>query len=164
MANVSRRAAEKLRVFLLSPSGISENIAAMTELEGIALPDLPPERVQLAAAPPEVADKVSGGRYPSVNIYCEKYTNQLREKFRVFSGTAQLCAEVRYSQDRLEGLTERLEVFSDAITRVLDQRRGDWGDGMFFTGGYVAEFGPVKQGGRNFVQSAKVRFEVEISI
>ena len=41
-----------------------------------------------------------------------------------------------YSQDRLEGLEEPLEIDVDAVMRMLDQSRGDWGDGMFYTGGY----------------------------
>jgi hypothetical protein len=34
---------------------------------------------------------------------------------------------------------------------------------MFYAGGYDVEFGPVKRGGKNFLQSAKVSFEVDVS-
>ena len=50
-----------------------------------------------------------------------------------------------------------------AITQVLDNSRGDWGDGVFFAGGYEVAFGGIKHGGRNFLQIAKVAFVLEIS-
>lgn len=111
----------------------------------------------------EIAEKSAGVSYPSFQIYCEKLTNSLREKFRTFSGTARMAIEARASQDRIEGLEDRLYVYVDAITNLLDASRGDLGQGMFYTGGYEVTFGAVKQGGKNFLQTAKVVFEVEIS-
>jgi len=49
------------------------------------------------------------------------------------------------------------------VTQVLDANRGSWGQGMFFTGGYEVKFDPVQHGGRNFLQVAKVTFEVDLS-
>jgi hypothetical protein len=49
------------------------------------------------------------------------------------------------------------------VTQVLDQNRGDWGEGMYYTGCYEATFGPVKHGGLNFIQIGKVTFEVGVS-
>ena len=74
-----------------------------------------------------------------------------------------MAIEVRHSQDRLEGLQDALELYVDAATHVLDASRGDWGDGMFYGGGYQVTFGAVKQGGRNFIQVAKVTFEIGVS-
>lgn len=34
---------------------------------------------------------------------------------------------------------------------------------MFYAGGYKVEFGPVKRGGRNFIQAAKITFELDVS-
>ena len=103
-------------------------------------------------------------KYPTLLLYCEKITNDLREKFRTFSGKAHLVVEVRMSQDRIEGLGKLLEIYVDTVTRILDQNRGDWGNGMFYTGGYEAAFGEIQHGGRNFIQTAKIRFEVAVSI
>jgi hypothetical protein len=72
--------------------------------------------------------------------------------------------EVRSSQDRLEGLERQVQLYVDAVTAVLDRRRGDWGDGLFYGGGYEAAFGPVKRGGKNYVQTAKITIEVDVSI
>jgi hypothetical protein len=46
---------------------------------------------------------------------------------------------------------------------VLDSNRGSWGQGVFFTGGYEVSFDPVQHGGRNFLQVARVSFEVDLS-
>ena len=74
-----------------------------------------------------------------------------------------MAIEVRHSQDRLDGLQDALELYADAVTQVLDANRGDWGDGMFYGGEYEVAFGAVKQGGKNFIQVAKVTFEIGVS-
>ena len=51
------------------------------------------------------------------------------------------------SQDRLEGLERLLDIHVDAVTRILDQNRGDWGNGMFYSGGYEAVLGEMVHGG-----------------
>ena len=112
---------------------------------------------------PEIAEKSTGAVYPTFHVYCDKVNNVLREKFRKFSGTARMTVEVRASQDRLEMLEQRLGVYVDAVTAVLDANRGDWGLGMFYTGGYDIAIAPVRQGGRNFLQIAKVSFDVQVS-
>jgi hypothetical protein len=56
-----------------------------------------------------------------------------------------------------------LQLYVDAVTQVLDSNRGTWGQGMFFTGGYAVNFDAVQHGGSNFVQVAKVSFEVDLS-
>jgi hypothetical protein len=111
----------------------------------------------------DLAEKTAGVRYPVVNIYCEKIINDHKEKFRTFSGRVQVAAEIRLSQDRLTGLTDALETFVDAVSDVLAKNRGDWGDGMFYGGAYEVIFTAIKHGGKNFIQSAKVTFDVEVS-
>jgi hypothetical protein len=74
-----------------------------------------------------------------------------------------MVVEARVSQDRLDQIETNLQGFVDAITQVLDNSRGDWGDGTFFDGAYEVNFGGVKHGGRNFLQIAKVVFVLEIS-
>ena len=49
-------------------------------------------------------------------------------------------------------------------TDVLDKKRGSWTGGVFYTGGYEIQFSPIKRGGRNFVQSAKVELTVNVSV
>ena len=114
-------------------------------------------------APVALMEKSSAVKYPVVLVYSDRVQNLLTEKFRNFSGKVRTVAEVRASQDRIEGLEERVRLYVDAVTQVLDANRGDWGQGMFFTGGYEVKFDPVQHGGRNVLQVAKVVFEVDLS-
>ncbi len=72
--------------------------------------------------------------------------------------------EARVTHDRLEELSRRLELYVEAVTEVLDSHRGDWGGGVFYAGGYEVTFGASKHGGKNFLQTAKVTFDVDVSI
>jgi hypothetical protein len=120
-----------------------------------------PMRAQNAAA--DLVERSGTVKYPLVNVYCEKIVNDLREKFRSFSGSVQIAIELRHSQDRLEGMEEALEQQTDAVTKALSASRGDWGDGMFYGGGYEVSFGRTARGGKNFTQVAKVTFEIGVS-
>ena len=71
---------------------------------------------------------------------------------------------MRVTHDRLEGLDQMAQAYVDALTQVLDSNRGDWGDGLFYTGGYTVTYQPVKHGGKNFLQTAKVSFDLQVSV
>jgi hypothetical protein len=142
---------------------LNSGLAALTQGGiGLASPlDAAQVRSQNVAA--DVAERSAPVQYPAVNVYCEKIVNSLREKFRTFSGGVQMAIELRHSQDRLDGLQDALELYTDALTQVLNAGRGDWGDGMFYGGAYEVSFGPVKKGGKNYIQVAKVTFEIGVS-
>jgi len=164
MANIGTRSTTKFLELLKTPSGLSENLAAVAELQGVTLPAISEKQIFTQNVAQEFVERSLEVKYPTLLLYCEKITNDLREKFRTFSGKAYLAIEVRVSQDRIEGLERSLEIYVDTVTRILDQNRGDWGNGMFYTGGYEAVFGEMKHGGRNFIQTGKIRFEVAVSI
>ena len=111
----------------------------------------------------EISDKVGYVQYPALLVYCDKLSNTLKEKFRSFSGKAHVVVEVRHSQDTLPGLDSTVQVYADAVCALLDDSRGDWGSGLFYGGGYEVSFEPMGRGGRNFLQRAKVGFDVEVS-
>ena len=111
----------------------------------------------------ELAERSQGAKYRVVQVYPDRVRNTLTEKFRNFSGKVRMVAEVRISQDRLEGLEDRLRLYVDAVTQVLDSNRGSWGQGAYYAGGYEAAYEPVRHGGKNFLQIAKVTFEVDLS-
>ena len=164
MANVGTIATSRLLQLLLTPAGLKENLAAVAEMQGLTLPPVGVKQVLTQNAAQELIERSLDVKYPTILLYCEKITNDLREKFRTFSGKAQMTLEVRVSQDRVEGLEKLLGIYVDTVTRILDQNRGDWGNGMFYTGGYEATFGEMAHGGRNFIQTGKINFEVVISI
>ena len=88
---------------------------------------------------------------PIVYVYCEKVVNDLREKFRTFSGTADLCVEIRVSHEHMDDLTVLTPDVcrgGDGRTWTSDEDSGR--KGIFYTGGYEIQFSPIKRGGRNF--------------
>lgn len=103
-------------------------------------------------------------RYPAIYLYCDRLSNTLREKFRTFAGTARLNIEIRASQEKLEGIEERLQDLSESVLAVLHTHRGDWGGGVYYSGLYELSLSPVKAGGKGFLQTAKIQFEVSLSI
>ena len=162
-ATIGSATTAQVMQLITGASGLNSSLAALTQADqALAGPlDMAQVRAQNVAA--ELAERSNMVKYPVVHVYCEKVTNRLTEKFRTFSGTAQMTIEIRHSQDRLEGLQDSLQLYTDAATQVLAANRGDWGDGMFYAGGYEATFGAVKQGGKNFMQVAKVTFEIGVS-
>jgi hypothetical protein len=144
-------------------AGVNSNLAALTQADQNLAGPLNAAQVRSQNVAADLAERGSTVKYPAVNVYCEQIVNQLTEKFRMFSGMVQMAIEVRHSQDRLEGLQDSLDLYADAIMAVLNASRGDWGEGAFYGGGYKVAFGAVKQGGKNFIQIAKITFEIGVS-
>ena len=163
MAWVGSTVTAQVVKLLSAPEGLSTCASTLAQAENVNVPPVGLNQILAQNVSIEFVERSIEMRYPAVNVYCEKIVNQLKEKFRNFSGKAIMAVEVRVSQDRLDGIENQLQMYVDAVTQVLDQNRGDWGEGMYFAGCYEAAFGPVKHGGRNFVQVGKVSFEVGVS-
>ncbi len=148
---------------LAGGTGLPFTVSSLRQTEKVELPAIGAPQIASENVAFDLAEKTAGVTYPAVYVYCEKLTNGLREKFRTFSGTAGMAIEVRVSYDHLERLARDLHFYAAATTEVLDSHRGDWGNGMFYTGGYEVTFGAVKRGGSNFLQSAKISFDVDVS-
>ncbi len=164
MVSVANRATMKLVQFLAAPNGLNTNIATLAQTENMALPPLPPQHFFTENVSSDIAEKSGEAKYAAIYIYCDKIVNSLKEKFRSFSGNLWMEIDVRVSQDRLEGIDRVSQLYADAVTQTLSQVRGDWGQGLFYQGAYEISFGPVKHGGRNFIKSAKISFQVDASI
>lgn len=164
MTFVASVATQKLHSILTGEVGMQAALSVISDLTDIHVAPFHGQQVIAQNASPELAERSTVSKYPVLYIYCSKLVNLLREKFRRFSGEAQMTIEVRVSQDRLDELDARVQMYVDAVIRVLDQSRGDWGGGVFYSGTYEVLYGPVKHGGRNFIQIAKIAFVVEMSV
>ena len=164
MANVGGQAAKRAAQILTESGRLATEVAEIATREGIDLPLIGADEVWTHNIGSDLAEKSAGARYPRIYIYCEGLTNQQREKFRCFSGKIYLTAEIRVSHDRVERVTEQLMSYVEAVTNLLEQNRGGWASGLYYAGGYRVEFGPIRPGGRNFLQAAKVKFELDASL
>lgn len=163
MARTARNALRLLSNQMQADTGLPYTVAAVSARENAVVPTITAVQIVSHYIAADVLEKSAGAQYPRVHLYCEKITNHLKEKFRTFSGTIRLVAEVRASQDRVENLESALMLYVDAVTDVLDSHRGDWGEGYFFPGGYEVVFAPMKHGGKNFIQTAKISFDLNAS-
>jgi hypothetical protein len=164
MAQTASITASRFAALLAAPdTGIGPAAATLAADSGIPLAPLSPEHIVTQNVAVALAERNQAVKYPVVHVYADRVRNALTEKFRTFSGKIRTVAEVRVSQDRIEGIEDQLRLYVDAVTQVLDSNRGGWGQGMFFTGGYEVNFDSVQQGGRNFLQVARVSFEVDLS-
>jgi hypothetical protein len=160
MADTSTQVSGLLANILRGDHGLSDTVADLrldtlvSPLDGAAI-------VELQAAS-DLTEKAGAVKYPVVHVYCDRIQNTLKEKFRSFSGTADLNIEVRVSHDHLDGLQTQLRAYVQAITRVLERNRGSWDAGTWYSGTYEVIFSPVKRGGRNFLQSARIHFQVSV--
>jgi len=162
-ARIGSAAAAKVIARINAPAGMNAGLAALTAGESSPASPIAAAQVRAQNVAADLAERSTVVQYPLVHVYCEKIVNDLSEKFRSFSGRAQMAIELRHSQDNLNGLQEAVELYTDSITQTLDSTRGDWGDGMYYTGGYEVALGAVKQGGRKFIQAAKITFQIGVS-
>ena len=148
---------------LTGSSGVNVNLASLTQGRPPLAP-LDAAQIRTGNIAADLADRSNTVHYPSANVYCEKIVNSQVEKFRTFSGTIQMTIDLRHSEDRVDKVQSHLELYADAVMGVLDVSSGDWGSGMYYGGGYQVAFTPIKHGGKNFIQTAKITFEIGVSI
>ena len=163
MARIANTATQTLAGLLRSDRGLAPAVAEVAQRENLDLAPIEPAAIRTGNPGGVLAGRSRVARYPVLSVYCDQVANLQREKFRRFSGTARMNIEVRVSGERFERLERELQLYVDAVTDVLEDRRGDWGQGISYAGGYTIEFAPVEQGGRNFVQSARIRLELDVS-
>ena len=113
-------------------------------------------------AAPDVAEKSGAIKYPVIHVYCDRISNTLAEKFRRFSGTADLNIDIRVSHDRIDELQDQLRTYVGAVTGILEANRGAWDSQTWYPGRYDVKFNPVRHGGRNYLQTASVQLQVQI--
>lgn len=150
-----REVLERVREILGGEGGLSDSLEQLktdygAEAQGWAA------GVEVLKAPPEFAEKAWGGRYPALMLTCEKVKSRPTERLRRFSGEVQVGIEVRVSQDRLEGITEKLHYYSDAVRDVMERNGGCVGPGLYLSGETTVQIEGVKKGGRQFLQSSRV--------
>lgn len=142
--------------------GINVRLQAMAEADP-SVTVRPISRMSALNASVDLAEKAGKAYYPAIFVYCDRVSNAQAEKFRTFSGKGRVVIDIRHSEDVLEVVEPQLARYTDAACALLEDSRGDWGSGAFYSGGYELSYDPVAKGGKNFLQRAKISFEVEVS-
>lgn len=156
MANLCLAALEYLRAAVLAPEGINVALGAIEGRDNVVLTKLQDQNVLLQNIPSDLADENEAVVYPTAQIYSKKLDNLLLEKFAKYSGPITVVMELRVSGERFLSLEQDLARYVEAATEVLGYQRGQWTENLAYDGGYRVEFDPVRLGGRNFIQSARI--------
>ena len=160
MAQAAVVAVNELTRLLKADTGLAAAVAEISsDLTAVCESD-----IYTGYAGADLLEKFSAVRYPTFHVCCERIVNKLVEKFRTFSGTAELAVEIRVTHEHVLELHEQLNGYVQAVTDVLDRNRGAWAPGVFHAGTYEITFQPAKRGGKNFIQSARVRVEAHVSV
>lgn len=131
---------------------------------GVSIPAITPALVLLSSASPEFGDNNLELSYPRVCLSVSSVKNLLTERFRSFSGAVTVMADIWASADLVTQCDLWIHYYLDAVTSVLVANRGDWGDGVYFSGLYEAQISSPKTGGFGFVQSAKLACTFNVSL
>jgi hypothetical protein len=110
---------------------------------------------------PDLADQNRSTIYPAIYLYAARMENLPRLRFGAFAGPIRLVADLRTTGERYDHLERDLTALVERVTAVLAARTGSWGEGLIYSGAYAVRFEPIKLGGRNFIQSAKIEIEIE---
>src|SRR5215204_1726481 len=125
MARITSIATSALTRHLNGDQGVPDEVEQLIMAGDVSLTPLSAADILERHVTAEIAEKTSGVRYPVVYVYCEKVKNDLRGS---------------------------LQKYVEAVTDVLHKKRGQWTTAVFYTGGYEIQYGPIKRGGKNFVQ------------
>src|SRR5512145_698788 len=126
MANLPSLATNSLLALLRSDTGLPAVVESLMGARQKEIPALTASQISGGNISTELVDRSQSVRYPQMYVYCEKLTNRQQEKFRKFSGTAQLAVEVRVSQEKSEGIEQQLQLYVEAVISLLEDNRGEW--------------------------------------
>jgi hypothetical protein len=163
MVTIGTTAVKVFTQILTGAQGLSTVLAEMQLEESAESKGLADVRVVEQHIASDLAERSSGTAYPMFYVYCERIRNLQREKFRLFSGSIKMVIEVRVSHDRLEQLQTGLHILVDAVVNILSRHTGMLAEGICYGGRYDIAFSAVKRGGKNYLQSATVEFDLDVS-
>ncbi len=164
MTPISLLAAQTLAAKLTTGEALTELLASLANDVSILVPPIASNQILTSSVPMGLGDNNAQFTYPRVCIYSSGVKNTQVEKFRAFSGETSITAEIWASGDLITDVDTWIHFYVEAVTTILRNTAGDWGNGISFWGAYEVQFQAPKIGGLGFVQSAKVTFDLAVSI
>lgn len=161
MANLCLAAVTHLRGLFLASDGLNYEAGLIAARDGVELAGFSDTSVLLQNVASDLAEENVPVSYPGVYLYSERMDNRLVERFRKFSGTVAVVAEMRVSGERFGELEGQLARYVEAAGVLLGRNQGSWSENLAFDGAYEVRFERIRLGGKNFVQSARVEIELQ---
>lgn len=161
MANLCMAALTHLRGLFLASDGLGYEAGLIAARDGVELGGFSEGSVLIQNVAPDLADENVPVSYPAVYLYADRMENRLVEKFRKFSGSVAVIAELRASGERFADLEGQLARYVEAAGIVLGRNQGSWTENLAFDGAYAVRFERIRLGGKNFAQSARIEIELQ---
>jgi hypothetical protein len=156
-------AVQKVSDLLTSNSSLGQELTRLASSAGTSIPNIDSGHVILSSASNDVGDTDTRLGYPRVCLYSSGFKNSQLEKFCSLSGIVSTTADIWTSANMVDETDRLIHYYVDAVTRLLRNSSGDWGEGLFFPGVYDVQFQPPKVGGLGFVQLARLKFDLIVS-
>jgi hypothetical protein len=156
-------APQKLLNLLVNGNALSQQISAFENSSQVNLPVISSGQIVLSSANPDIGDKDLQLAYPRISLYSAAVKNTQFEKFRSLSGAISVIAEIWASANLVNQTDQWIHYYVEAMTNILRQNIGDWGDGIFFAGVYDVQFHTPKVGGFGYVEAATLTCSLTVS-
>ncbi|MFZ5926839.1 MAG: hypothetical protein ACOYX1_05270 [Acidobacteriota bacterium] len=163
MTFTTREVLERIAEILEGENGVRASLEELRKEYELVQEHSWPAEVKVLKAAAEHAEKAWGSQYPAMILFCEKIRSRPTERLRRFSGEVEVGLEVRVSQDRLEGITDRLHYYSDAVRDALERSSGCIGPGLYLSAEMAVQIDGVKKGGSHFLQTSHVTCTVIVN-
>ena len=163
MLPLTLQAARKLSDLLLNNNALQQQVNELSSACNANVPAIAAAQVVLNSANADTADMDLQLTYPRICLYSSGLKNTQAEKFRSFSGTVAVTAEIWASGNLIGDIDFWIHFYVEGVTKILEANIGDWGDGLFFPGSYDVQLHAPKAGGFGYVQSAKVTCTLNVS-
>ena len=156
-------AAQKVSDLLTTGNALQQQLSIVSNSASTTVPLITAAQVVLSSTVPSMGDKDLQLTYPRICLYTTTVKNTQIEKFRSLSGTVSVVAEVWASGDLVSQTDQWIHYYVEAITDILRQNIGDWGDGLFFSGMYDVQLQAPKVGGLGYVELATITCVLNVS-
>lgn len=156
-------AMQKVSDLLTAESALVHELTKLALSNGATVPPIDSEHVLLSSVSNDVGDTDSRLGYPRVCLYSSGYRNSQNEKFSSVSGVVNATADIWTSANLVDDTDRWIHYYVQAVSALLQQSAGDWGDGIFFSGVYDVQFQSPRAGGLGFTQVARLKFDLMVS-
>lgn len=151
------------RALTSAETGLNQRLMELSAASGRELKAVAPNRFIQANVPLDFEEKSGTAAYPAAFVYCDRIKNSLTEKFRTFSGEVVLAIDLRVSGDDASEVARDVDNYVDSVLAILHGIKGSWVDGLQYHGGYQVDYGAMKKGGANILQSVRIMVPVQVS-
>jgi hypothetical protein len=155
--------AQQAAGLFISGNLLAQTVTQLATADNVPVPVILPSQVLVSSATPQMGDMDLELTYPRVCLYTTGLKNTQIEKFRSLSGTMTLVVDVWASGNLMTQVDQWTHYYVEAVTDILRQNIGDWGNGVFFDGTYDLQFHSPIAGGLGFAQNARVTCSLHVS-